>query len=162
MEPAAGSLEPILDELIRQAAQGSVVHNDDTGMRILKLVRNTNDGRTGTFTSGIISIWGEWRIALYFTGWKHAGENLADVLLDLCDRRDLCGVFHWAGAELISRYELGLRVRDHFKLSAALAPIYLSLGHIMTRCVQVGQDRAGQVRIDLESGRGRRAGDGLP
>ncbi len=54
---AAGSLEPILDELIRQAAQGSVVHNDDTGMRILKLVRNTDDGRTGTFTSGIVSIW---------------------------------------------------------------------------------------------------------
>jgi transposase len=80
MEPAAGSLEPILDELIRQAAQGSVVHNDDTGMRILKLVRNTDDGRTGTFTSGIVSIWREWRIALYFTGWKHAGENLADVL----------------------------------------------------------------------------------
>ena len=80
MEPAAGSLEPILDELIRQAAQGSVVHNDDTGMRILKLVRDTDDGRTGTFTSGIVSIWREWRIALYFTGWKHAGENLADVL----------------------------------------------------------------------------------
>jgi transposase len=80
MKPAAGSLEPILGELIRQAAQGSVVHNDDTGMRILKLVRNTDDGRTGTFTSGIVSIWGEWRIALYFTGWKHAGENLADVL----------------------------------------------------------------------------------
>jgi hypothetical protein len=57
-----------------------VVHNDDTGMRILKLVRDTDDGRTGTFTSGIVSIWGEWRIALYFTGWKHAGENLADVL----------------------------------------------------------------------------------
>src|ERR1700730_10819671 len=80
MEPAAGSMEPILDELIRQAAQGSVVHNDDTGMRILKLVRNTDDGRTGTFTSGIVSIWREWRIALYFTGWKQAGENLADVL----------------------------------------------------------------------------------
>jgi transposase len=80
MEPAAGLLEPILNELIRQAAQGSVVHNDDTGMRILKLVRNTGDGRTGTFTSGIVSIWREWRIALYFTGWKHAGENLAEVL----------------------------------------------------------------------------------
>jgi transposase len=80
MEPAAGSLNPILDELIRQAAQGGVVHNDDTGMRILKLLRNTDDGRTGTFTSGIVSIWREWRIALYFTGWKHAGENLADVL----------------------------------------------------------------------------------
>jgi hypothetical protein len=80
VELAAGSLEPVLEELIRQAAQGSVVYNDDTGMRILKLVRNTDDGRTGTFTSGIISIWWEWKIALYFTGWKHAGENLADVL----------------------------------------------------------------------------------
>jgi transposase len=80
MKPAAGSLEPILDEFIRHAAQGSVVHNDDTGMRILKLARNTDDGRTGTFTSGIVSIRGEWRIALYFTGWKHAGENLAEVL----------------------------------------------------------------------------------
>lgn len=79
-EPAADSLEPILGELIRHAAQGGVVHNDDTGMRILKLVRRTDDGRTGTFTSGIVSIWREWRIALYFTGWKHAGENLADVL----------------------------------------------------------------------------------
>jgi transposase len=88
MESAAGSLEPILDELIRQAAQGSVVHNDDTGMRILKLVRNTDDGRTGTFTSGIVSIWREWRIALYFTGWKHAGENLADVLRQRAAERD--------------------------------------------------------------------------
>jgi transposase len=77
---AAGSLWPVLKELIRHAAQGSVMHNDDTGMRILKLVRDLEDGRTGTFTSGIVSIWREWKIALYFTGWKHAGENLADVL----------------------------------------------------------------------------------
>ncbi len=73
---------------IRQAAQGSVVHNDDTGMRILKLVRNTGDGRTGTFTSGIVSICREWRIVLYFTGWKHAGENLADVLNQRAAERD--------------------------------------------------------------------------
>jgi len=77
---AAGSLWPVLKELIRHAAQGSVMHNDDTGMRILKFVRDLEDGRTGTFTSGIVSIWREWKIALYFTGWKHAGENLADVL----------------------------------------------------------------------------------
>ncbi len=77
---AAGSLWPVLKELIRHAAQGSVMHNDDTGMRILKLVRDLDDGRTGTFTSGIVSIWREWKIALYFSGWKHAGENLADVL----------------------------------------------------------------------------------
>jgi transposase len=80
MKRAAGWLRLVLNELIRQAAQGGVMHNDDTGMRILRLARNTDDGRTGTFTSGIVSIWREWRIALYFTGWKHAGENLADVL----------------------------------------------------------------------------------
>jgi hypothetical protein len=79
MEPAAGSLKPVLDEFIRQAAQGGVMHNDDTSMRVLKLVR-ADDKRTGVFTSGIVSISGGRKIALYFTGWKHAGENLADVL----------------------------------------------------------------------------------
>ena len=38
-------------------------------------------GTTGVFTSGIVSVVGEGcRIGLYFTGRKHAGENLADVL----------------------------------------------------------------------------------
>jgi transposase len=80
MEAAAKLIWPVLEELIRQAAQGSVVHNDDTGMRILSLAREPDDKRTGTFTSGVVSVVGTWRIALFFTGWKHAGENIADVL----------------------------------------------------------------------------------
>jgi transposase len=80
LEAAAKLLRPALEELIRQAAQGGVMHNDDTGMRILRLTREPGDKRTGTFTSGVISIVGAWRIALFFTGWKHAGENIADVL----------------------------------------------------------------------------------
>jgi len=80
MEAAAKQLKRILGEFIRQAAQGGVVHNDDTGMRILQMARRGEDGRTGTFTSGIVSVSGGWKIALYFSGWKHAGENLADVL----------------------------------------------------------------------------------
>jgi transposase len=80
MAAFAKLLRPLLEELIRQAAQGGVMHNDDTGMRILQMARGRDDGRTGTFTSGIVSICGGWRIALYFSGWKHAGENLADVL----------------------------------------------------------------------------------
>lgn len=79
MERATQVIKPVLNELIRQAAQGGVMHNDDTSMRVLKLVR-ADDGRTGVFTSGIVSISGGWKVALYFTGWKHAGENLADVL----------------------------------------------------------------------------------
>ena len=80
MEAAAKPLRPALEELIRQAAQGSVMHNDDTGMRILRLTREPGDKRTGTFTSGIVSLVGAWTVALFFTGWKHAGENIADVL----------------------------------------------------------------------------------
>ena len=80
METAAKPVRPVLEELIRQAAQGSVMHNDDTSMRILHLTRERDDKRTGTFTSGIVSIMGAWTIALFFTGWKHAGENIAEVL----------------------------------------------------------------------------------
>jgi transposase len=80
MAAAAKRMRPVLEELIRQAAQGSVMHNDDTGMRILRLTREPGDKRTGTFTSGIVSMVGAWTIALFFTGWKHAGENIAEVL----------------------------------------------------------------------------------
>ena len=80
MAAAAKRMRPVLEELIRQAAQGSVMHNDDTGMRILRLTREPGDKRTGTFTSGIVSMVGAWTIALFFTGWKHAGENIAAVL----------------------------------------------------------------------------------
>jgi transposase len=84
VEQASGPIWPAFGELVRQAAQGEVMHNDDTGMRILKLAREPapegKAGRTGVFTSGILSKAGAWMIALYFSGWKHAGENLADVL----------------------------------------------------------------------------------
>ena len=84
VQEKAESLRPALEELIRQAAQGEVAHNDDTGMRILKLAREpAPEGkaeRTGVFTSGIVSRVGAWLIALFFSGWRHAGENLAEVL----------------------------------------------------------------------------------
>jgi hypothetical protein len=66
-------------------ADGEVIHNDDTSMRVLSL-RNEppEDGvaaeRTGIFTSGIVSTRKGRRIALFFTGRKHAGENLTNVL----------------------------------------------------------------------------------
>jgi transposase len=80
VEEQAELIEPARDELIRQAAQGEVVHNDDTGMRVLRLAREASDERSGVFTSGIVSTGQGWKIALYFTGRQHAGENLADVL----------------------------------------------------------------------------------
>src|SRR5205085_3429190 len=43
VEEAAEMIQPARDELIRQAAQGEVVHNDDTSMRVLKLKRPEGD-----------------------------------------------------------------------------------------------------------------------
>jgi transposase len=77
---SAQILQPAWAELIRQAAQGEVVYNDDTRMRVLRLAREPSDERTGVFTSGIVSTRQGQQMALYFTGRQHAGENLADVL----------------------------------------------------------------------------------
>jgi len=86
---AAATLQPAMEELIRQAAQGEVLHNDDTTMPILALRRKhvmTSEDeedaaeRTGVFTSGIVSTAQKRTIALFFTGRRHAGENLAQVL----------------------------------------------------------------------------------
>ncbi|MBL8820675.1 MAG: IS66 family transposase [Planctomyces sp.] len=88
---AAPLLIPAFEELIRQAAQGEVLHNDDTTVRILELMGerfrknppadDTRDfGRTGLFTSGVVATRSGWRLSLFFSGRRHAGENLSDVL----------------------------------------------------------------------------------
>ena len=96
-EAVAEVMAPAYEELIRQAAQGEVLYNDDTKMRVLALMRESppasaeaaqskaneegiDPDRTGVFTSGIVSTREGKKIALFFTGRKHAGENLADVL----------------------------------------------------------------------------------
>ena len=79
----------IYDRLVGLAAQGQVLHNDDTFMRVQSLRREITtaaredpdpDQRTGIFTTGLVAQVGERRIALFFTGQHHAGENLAQVL----------------------------------------------------------------------------------
>ena len=87
METSAGVAAPAYEELIRQAAQGEIFYNDDTTMKILSLLKEneqiaaaSSKERTGMFTSGIVSKSEGRRIALFFTGRKHAGENLEEVL----------------------------------------------------------------------------------
>ena len=92
VEAVAGSLAPLLDELIRQAAQGEVLHNDDTTVKILELMgeraqqeslataEDDADRRRGLYTSGVVALSDGHRVALFFSGHRHAGENLAKVL----------------------------------------------------------------------------------
>jgi hypothetical protein len=85
----APSAAPAYEALISQAAQGDVLHNDDTTVKILDLMgerakkqpaEDDTKGRTGLFTSGVVSTCEGRRITLFFSGRQHAGENLADVL----------------------------------------------------------------------------------
>jgi len=126
----AAKVHPAFRELRRQGAQGEVIHNDDTPMRVLALQGERgrearlaallegpgNEGlpegsqtenssaqppaepaqrgkappgaapgrdkkeRTGVQTTAIVSVGGGHTIALYATGARHAGENLAKLL----------------------------------------------------------------------------------
>jgi transposase len=94
VQAVATNLSPAFEELIRQAAQGEVLHNDDTTVKILELMGrsrpearagangegNAADERSGLFTSGVVALRDGRRVALFFSGRRHAGENLAEVL----------------------------------------------------------------------------------
>jgi len=91
VDAAASLLMPAYQELIRQAAQGEVLYNDDTTVKILELMGqrleksppedlDQQPDRTGLFTSGVVATRAGHRIALFFSGRQHAGENLSDVL----------------------------------------------------------------------------------
>jgi len=108
VDEAAGDVAPVFTELVRQGAQGTILHNDDTPMRILPLMEENErikkaaggkkpKERTGIFTTGIVSV-GSHVIVLFFSGRKHAGENLEALLakraaaldrpLQMCDGLD--------------------------------------------------------------------------
>ena len=88
--PAADTLYPVYEILMVDGAQGQVIHSDDTTMEILSRRRKDEDKyeldaardreRKGIFTTGIVSKKDGHEIALFFTGPKHAGENMAGVL----------------------------------------------------------------------------------
>jgi transposase len=82
LDATAAVLSPVLDAHIYLAAQGSIIHNDDTTMKILDFFKNQDPQgqRKGIFTTGIISIWQGHKIALFMTGNQHAGENLTELL----------------------------------------------------------------------------------
>ena len=90
MAPLCVQVQPIFDVLVVLAANAPLLQHDDTTMRILDLRRPGSataaelarlvPHRKGTFTTNILADVASHPVALYFTGWQHAGENLAAVL----------------------------------------------------------------------------------
>jgi transposase len=76
------------EELIRQAAQAPLLHNDDTPARVLSLMAERAKAEAAGHTpkakaintSGIVAVVQERKVVLFFTGHAHAGRNLEQVL----------------------------------------------------------------------------------
>ena len=93
---------PIFKGLEKLAAQGEVIFQDDTPGRVLTLIaenqraqtkaraqgKTKTDERTGMQTTALIVQVGDRRICLYYTGRRHAGENLDARLTKRESQRD--------------------------------------------------------------------------
>jgi hypothetical protein len=89
-EDVADAVHPVYAVICAHAATAELVQNDDTKARILSVMKDRadrkgtaeEDKRTGIFTTGILATLQDSgvKIALFFTGVKHAGENLNDLL----------------------------------------------------------------------------------
>jgi hypothetical protein len=88
IERVADCAYPVFEYLKVLAAQGEVIYQDDTHVRILSLIAenrrtqadDTSEARTGMYTTALVAQQGAQTICLYFAGRAHAGENLEALL----------------------------------------------------------------------------------
>ncbi len=115
----------VFELLERLAAQGELIHQDDTTVRILTLIKENQQiraeaaaqglsrakERTGMFTTALVVKVGERLICLYYSGRAHAGENLAALLA----QREAGQAPPLVMSDALSRNEIdaGLVIRCH-------------------------------------------------
>lgn len=86
MLKVSSALDPVMEALMKHAAQADLIHNDDTTMKLLDRPDLEKDpkARKGVYTTSLVArvvANGEQRgIVIFKTGARHAGENLADLL----------------------------------------------------------------------------------
>ena len=95
-------------------------HNpeDPVVLRIPILMGNSPGGRRSLHEKLIAAIQAGKKPKLFCDEIRQpcSASNVAEVLLELTERRDLHGLFHWAGSETLSRFEIGQRILKHFGL----------------------------------------------
>lgn len=95
VERVADSAYMVFEHLVYLAAQGQLIYQDDTPVRILSLIKENaqaqdaqdqppqdaeSSERTGMQSTALVVQTGEHTICLYFSGRDHAGENLHKLL----------------------------------------------------------------------------------
>jgi transposase len=87
----AVEIHPAYQHLLHLGAQAPLLHGDDTHMPVLQYMGKRREklveqdklprtDRTGLFTTGIVAIVPEGPLALFVTGRRHMGENVAALL----------------------------------------------------------------------------------
>jgi hypothetical protein len=94
IERVADSGYVVFAHLEHLAAQGELIYQDDTSVRILSLIKENQEAqahaaaqgvwrseeRTGMYTTALLVKVGERTICLYYSGRAHAGDNLKALL----------------------------------------------------------------------------------
>ena len=102
IEQVGDCSDKVLAYLETLAAQGALIHQDDTSVRMLLLMAENRthqaaaealgfacaQERTGMFTTALVVKVGERTICLYYSGRAHAGENLKALLKQREAKRD--------------------------------------------------------------------------
>ncbi len=87
-------------------------------LRTSPIIGNSPGGDRGLHER-LFASWKEGKPATLFTDEIRQPvevSNLADVTIELCERANLSGLYHWAGTEAMSRHEIGVRIARHFGL----------------------------------------------
>lgn len=101
-------------EVLRYGREHAVV------LRTSPIIGNSPGGDRGLHER-LFAAWKEGRTTPLFTDEIRQPvevSNLADVTIELCERPNLSGLYHWAGTEAMSRHAIGLRIAQHFGLEA--------------------------------------------
>jgi dTDP-4-dehydrorhamnose reductase len=73
-----------------------------------------------------------------------SADNVASVVVELLERPNLNGLFHWAGKDVLTRFELGLRILERFGLSTNL----IKRGCLKDSFIEVGK-RPSRLTFEL-------------
>lgn len=83
-EEVANGVYPIISALEKGIANDKLIQNDDTHVKILSVIKDNRENpdkkRTGMYTTCVMGKMDGHSVALYYTGVKHAGENLESIL----------------------------------------------------------------------------------
>ncbi|MGJ3242772.1 MAG: SDR family oxidoreductase [Opitutales bacterium] len=99
-------------EVLEHHPEGPVV------LRLPLILGNSPSGRRSVHESLLRRIRDGDRPVLFTDEWRQpaSADGVADTVIELAERRDLGGLFHWAGKDRVDRYTLGRRILETFGL----------------------------------------------